>query len=651
MVFSDISNRGPLDRLLTSELAHDEFTLAVRVALNEALYLHREMPPETPQGRRAILIDVGIRMWGVPRVFATAVALALAATAERHTELLVFRAHGNKIEPVDLTTREGLVEHLSKLEPLPHPGAAVGAFLDAVAQGTGPLDRIVVTHHDCLSDARFRKHLPREVEPFHCAAVDRNGDFKLSMLSRQGQSVVREAHLQLDDILVQPKRKLHGVPLVAAEVDPDLPVILSTDPFPLLLPHIIDIHRATHHPEHGVVEATKDGRLLHWRRPDQGALQITDLLPRRKVWWIGIDDHGIARILFAGGKDRKPVLIGADLSSRRCTRIKLQEGILAPQSVGASGGALLICYRRHAIALDIHTGKQGSRFTYPPKVIHWMGRFCLSGEESPPKHCHALAWNGSSICRESVKCPPGCIALIDRQGVDGPWAVLDGGRIVSLASDESFDLRREAAGPFRVYFVSQDGHRLIGESGSGQTLFVDIQKRTTRPTKLTDPHRQLEQAIAEFSGRHTLRKKFESVCTYSNGNLGLLSANRLVVVNWAPAQGGDICISYCDTKDHPIMQESELKPAFSPPAVGYGLKVARLAGGHKVYLDSRSLLHLKSADSSIPETTLVLCDQGPLAGWCSDGTVCGPSYYFHEPDRSDPEAIFSRVREFVKVVH
>jgi hypothetical protein len=45
---SDLSNRGPLDRLLVSELAHDDLTLAVRVALNEALYLRRESPAKHP---------------------------------------------------------------------------------------------------------------------------------------------------------------------------------------------------------------------------------------------------------------------------------------------------------------------------------------------------------------------------------------------------------------------------------------------------------------------------------------------------------------------------------------------------------------------------------------------------------------------------
>ncbi|MFO1513669.1 MAG: hypothetical protein U1F83_12250 [Verrucomicrobiota bacterium] len=60
---SDITNRGPLDRLLLSELAHDDLTLSVRVALNEALYLRREPPMREPPGTLALLLDSGVRPW------------------------------------------------------------------------------------------------------------------------------------------------------------------------------------------------------------------------------------------------------------------------------------------------------------------------------------------------------------------------------------------------------------------------------------------------------------------------------------------------------------------------------------------------------------------------------------------------------------
>src|SRR5207244_1253440 len=60
--FADIANRGSLDRLLLSELAHDDLTLAVRIALNEALYLRREPPVKQPPSTLAVLIDSGVRL-------------------------------------------------------------------------------------------------------------------------------------------------------------------------------------------------------------------------------------------------------------------------------------------------------------------------------------------------------------------------------------------------------------------------------------------------------------------------------------------------------------------------------------------------------------------------------------------------------------
>src|SRR4029450_3053531 len=46
---SDITNRGNFDRLLLSELAHDDLSLMARLANNEALYLRREELPSNPE--------------------------------------------------------------------------------------------------------------------------------------------------------------------------------------------------------------------------------------------------------------------------------------------------------------------------------------------------------------------------------------------------------------------------------------------------------------------------------------------------------------------------------------------------------------------------------------------------------------------------
>src|SRR5205085_1654129 len=82
-------------------------------------------PPHPPPNRRAVLLDAGIRMWGVPRVFATAVGLALVANADPKAEVISYVAtDAGGVESSDITRKSGLVAHLEKLRTSPHPGRA-----------------------------------------------------------------------------------------------------------------------------------------------------------------------------------------------------------------------------------------------------------------------------------------------------------------------------------------------------------------------------------------------------------------------------------------------------------------------------------------------------------------------------------------------
>jgi hypothetical protein len=58
----------------------------------QGLELRREAPPKNPPRCRAVLIDAGIRLWGVPRVFAAAVALSLVAVSDRRIRVDAYRA-------------------------------------------------------------------------------------------------------------------------------------------------------------------------------------------------------------------------------------------------------------------------------------------------------------------------------------------------------------------------------------------------------------------------------------------------------------------------------------------------------------------------------------------------------------------------------
>ncbi len=240
---TDIANRGPLDRLLLSELAHDDLTLAVRVALREALYLRREAPPRNPPRHRAVLLDSGLRMWGVPRVFATGVALALAATATRKILVDVYRAQGDEVIPTDLATREGLIRHLEALEPEAHPGDALAAFLTAASQQETPREAILVTGEDTAADPEFRRALAElDVPTLYLATVSRDGAFRLMVRSSRGSKPVCHARLDLAELL-KPRPSRRPPPLVDPRRSTDFPAILSADTFPLRLPHDVDPER------------------------------------------------------------------------------------------------------------------------------------------------------------------------------------------------------------------------------------------------------------------------------------------------------------------------------------------------------------------------------------------------------------------------
>ena len=207
---SDVSNRGPLDRLLLSELAYDDLTLAVRVAMNEALYLRRESPPRTPPRQRKVLLDAGLRTWGVPRVFVAAVGLAIAAKSDPLLAVRAFRSAGEEATPVDFHTREGLAAHLAALDHRLHPGSALTSLLSVADDAPIDSDLVLVTTDDTLADPAFQRELhAAAAPPLFLASVSRDGRFELIHKSPRGRKTICTAQFDLDDIL-KPRTARHA---------------------------------------------------------------------------------------------------------------------------------------------------------------------------------------------------------------------------------------------------------------------------------------------------------------------------------------------------------------------------------------------------------------------------------------------------------
>ncbi len=338
---SDITNRGPLDRLLLSELANDDDTLMTRVALNEALYYRRETPPAHPVRERVLLIDAGIRMWGLPRLCAAAVGLCLASQELSGGAVRVFRSSIDGVHPVDFTTREGLTEHLAALDCSAHPGELLEEWLDETVaffsekgrsprEGKAPAeprsthnvhphsrlggslalpdtrhpvaarkatlptttDRILITGEDVLADPEFRQQLrASEVIPAFVVTVNRAGRVRLIRLKPVGEKVLRELWVDIEALSGAEKQPEKS--LVDPTAENRLPAILRLRQLPLRMPYpMTKPELIVPYPRPGtdrvdVLQITRDRRLLLWDQTYRGGRQVTDQFPPGLFRWSG----------------------------------------------------------------------------------------------------------------------------------------------------------------------------------------------------------------------------------------------------------------------------------------------------------------------------------------------------------------------------
>ena len=635
---SDITNRGPLDRLLLSELAHDDLTLAVRVALNEALYLRREPPMREPPGTLAVLLDSGLRLWGIPRVLASAVALALAACDKQHAQALFWRARGKEILPVDLLTKKGVTEHLGSLEVDAHCGDAVAAFSAAAPPGEQN-QSVLITHRDCMDDPEFRKALTAAPQPpDFVATVDRAGHFELHALPLIRRQPICDAELDLDSVFTEKATTVSLVnPLLAAK----LPAIFGVLPFPFLLPFS---GRAEHwiKSDDGFTYAIlNDRRLIRFNHYTSGGRVLASELPPGKTAWMSRVDETL-HVVKASTTQRPSWLLSVPVTGGvpRDSALEAGSELLAVHRCGE----VILAIRRHDVRVySLTDGKLLGRALNP---YHWVhGRFLRVKDRF-----WFPTWDGQQVKFEPVSLPKDHVVLVifDREGVDGPWFADTAGNIVSTATGESARLPLPTAsrhGPDTVR-VSLDGHRVFAATLVPKWACVlDLQTGQVQDR----PVRQ----------QHWVPDMLDPPPTLPNWNLfrvldllgrcgeSLAFCGRKGRWRWITRDGGRIVIRDADSPGINVTWPGlPFSPMPIPPNLGCTLQVAEWPNGSKAFLDSRGMLHLKSHDPSLAEVSLILSD-GEVAGWTSDGYVCGPSFFFEDQRPSNPQKVFLRIEDFL----
>ena len=234
---SDITNRGDIDKLLLSELAYDDTTLMVRLANNEAMYLRREELPSELHKERIILMDSTIKMWGVPRVFATSVGLACAIQDKNVASIQSYLLSGENSHSVDLSTKEGVIESLEELHPELDCADSLHLFVEEnkIDEQT---ELILITDEQSLENEDFIKTL-NEVRSSltYLITINRQGRLHFYEYSLSGRRLISTTLYDLEELLFKSDKKVViSKSSIDDSVDKNLPLIYQHNPFPIYFP-------------------------------------------------------------------------------------------------------------------------------------------------------------------------------------------------------------------------------------------------------------------------------------------------------------------------------------------------------------------------------------------------------------------------------
>lgn len=269
---SDITNRGDFDRLLLSELAYDDTTLMARLANNEALYLRREEPTTHVERDRSLVVDLTLKMWGTPRVFALAAAVACARPTKQLTEIHAYGLLGKRAQSLDLKTKEGVLEAMEKLDPALDCGKALSLFMqDHPASANTEI--ILITGAAYAESAEFATRLTTlKRKPDYVLTVDRAGTLRFIQLRGGRKKLLRTARFDLKEILspTDHKRVIQRGELPAIYEQPLFPLYFPTTEMRLKPGLVFALSNG------GMVGITETQRVMVWNHKEYGAEEWLD---------------------------------------------------------------------------------------------------------------------------------------------------------------------------------------------------------------------------------------------------------------------------------------------------------------------------------------------------------------------------------------
>ena len=451
----------------------------------------------------------------------------------------------------------------------------------------------------------------------------------------------------MEELLAIPPAVAATAPLLDPRRPANLPVFLSVRPTPPRLPVAGDVDAALEWGDSafGVV----GGRALYaWDRADRGAELVAHGLPGGPTLLLHQDDPQLFILKNAWHDGTAPlarVSLAEDAPRPEVHRLPMR---CPPLGAFAEGSHAFLVFKPRVDVWNLRTGEKLQEIALPGST-RWMGGkyfirfFVRPGEDKPRREWHFLSWEGLLGAMHPV---PGetddVVAMWDRagSGSGGPWALTRAGHVRQLVEPAGKPTFAFSLPPDARVRVSRDGHRLlIGEDRARALDVVDLNTRrfgTHPPTGAAALFEPESKAPA-----YPTRRRFEAVCALPASRRLLLRSNKGRSVEFTLGEDdADALPTVADPPDATGWRP--FTPLPLTPGRGYTLGVAAWPNGSQAFLDSRGLLHLKSADGDVPEISLVLTNAASAA-WASTGQRCGHPFFCGDNGPLAPAAALREV--------
>lgn len=323
---TDITNRGSYDKLLLSELAHDNDLLMARLVNNEALYFKREQPPDDPKRQRTILLDTTIKMWGIPKVFGLSAALAFTHNTKHNEIVESYALGGEAFTEIKLDTKEGVIKSLELLDTSLHCGGALQNVIDEFSANEYN-EFIFITDEKIFNTPAFHVAISEVKEALgFILTVNRVGNISFYECKRGRTKLISTAKLDLDELLFAPPRKLK------TKIEPanvQVPAFLLQVPSPLLFPRVrikFIEDRIFDMGSSGVVVINENQRVLYIPHKEKGAYELVNYIEKGS-YSFGLNEPDTLFILVNNYQRKVLKFYRVDLESNVSSSIDLSDEI------------------------------------------------------------------------------------------------------------------------------------------------------------------------------------------------------------------------------------------------------------------------------------------------------------------------------------